>query len=109
MYSVELPIRAVTSPCSSVIMVSELTWTGAPAIGVLKIVSLKVTSVLGGVGVEVGVAVRVAVMVGVGVTVRVLVAVGVGVAVKVGVTVGVRVGVCVGVPVGVAVRVLVGV
>ena len=52
-------------------MVSVLTCTGAPAIGVFRIVSLKVTSVIGGVGVGVGVSVAVFVIVGVGVTVGV--------------------------------------
>ena len=92
-YRVEFSSGAVNSPCSSVILVSLFTCTGAPAIGVLNIVSLKVTSVTGGVAVAVGVTVGVSVTVGVGVTVGVAVAVNVGVAVKVGVTVGVQVGV----------------
>lgn len=61
----------------SVSLVSALTNTGAPAIGVLEIRSVNVTSVTGGVGVTVGVAVGVLVTVGVGVTVGVFVWVGV--------------------------------
>jgi hypothetical protein len=56
---------------ASVIFVSALTWIGAPAIGVLAMRSLKVTSVIGGVGVTVGVTVGVLVHVGVGDTVGV--------------------------------------
>ena len=52
-------------------MVLVFTCTGAPAIGVLAIKSVKVTSLTGGVGVTVGVTVGVSVTVGVGVTVGV--------------------------------------
>ncbi len=90
-YSVEFSRDATNSPSPSVIFVSALTCTGAPAIGVLRIVSLKVTSVTGGVGVGVGVTVAVFVAVGVLVTVgvSVAVAVSVGVSVTVGELVGV--------------------
>ena len=83
---------AVNSPSLSVTFVSALTCTGAPAIGVLRIVSLKVTSVTGGVGVAVGVSVAVFVIVGVAVTVGVWVSVGVTVGVEVSVAVGVTLG-----------------
>lgn len=112
-YSVELSRDAVNWPSLSVIFVSVLTWTGAPAIGVFRIISLNVTSVTGGVGVAVGVSVAVLVIVGVGVTVGVVVSVGVAVGVEVSVDVGVTLGelvaVCVGVCVDVAVAVFVGV
>ena len=72
-YSVEFSRDAVNCPSLSVIFVSVFTNTGAPAIGVLRIVSLNITSVTGGVGVAVGVTVGVLVTVGVGVTVAVFV------------------------------------
>lgn len=70
-------------PLLSVILVSVLTCTGAPAIGVLRIVSLKITLLTSGVGVGVGVTVAVLVTVGVGVVVGVFVTVAVGVSVGV--------------------------
>lgn len=72
---------AENCPFASVILVSELTCTGAPATGVFEINNVKVMSVTGGVGVTVGVGVGVLVIVGVGLTVGVLVTVGVGVSV----------------------------
>ena len=66
---------AENCPFASVILVSELTCTGAPATGVFEINNVKVMSVTGGVGVGV------LVIVGVGLTVGVLVTVGVGVSV----------------------------
>lgn len=96
-YRVGFSSAAVNCPSESVTFVSVLSKTGAPAIGVFCIISLKVTYAIGGVGVAVGVTVGVFVWVGVAVTVGVLVTVGVGDAVLVCVLVGVTVGVLVGV------------